>query len=151
MCLQSTQFFNDSRRYRLEPDRTLATRRLAGRKVNKERLSIALCASADDLHKLKPLVIGKYQKPRCFKNINIGRIAMQYRNNSKAWMTINLFQDWLQEFDREMAEGTAASASCFCSTTARAISLTVCLFNKSTSSSCHRTQRPRFSLWTLES
>src|SRR6185295_7915472 len=33
--------------YRLEPDRTLATHRLFGRKKNKERLSIALCANAD--------------------------------------------------------------------------------------------------------
>jgi len=31
--------------YRLEPDRSLATTRLSGRKKNKERLSIALCAT----------------------------------------------------------------------------------------------------------
>src|SRR5262249_49432317 len=37
---------------RLEPDRTLATKRISGRKQNRERLSIALCASADGLHKL---------------------------------------------------------------------------------------------------
>ena len=32
--------------YQLEPDRSLATTRLSGRKKNKERLSIALCANA---------------------------------------------------------------------------------------------------------
>ncbi|CAB4411964.1 unnamed protein product [Rhizophagus irregularis] len=42
--------------YRLEPDRTLATRRLSGRKKNKERLSIALCANSDGSHKLTPLL-----------------------------------------------------------------------------------------------
>ena len=42
--------------YRLEPDRTLATQRLSGRKKNKERLTIALCTNADGSHKLDPLM-----------------------------------------------------------------------------------------------
>jgi len=63
----------------------LATQRLAGRKKNKERLSIALCTNADGSHKLDPLVIGKSAKPRCFKNINLANLPMVYRNNGKAW------------------------------------------------------------------
>lgn len=85
--------------YRLEPDRTLASRRLSGRKKNKERLSVALCANADGSHKLPPLIIGKYANPRCFKNINIRNFPMTYRNNNKAWMLTTLFQDWIREFD----------------------------------------------------
>jgi hypothetical protein len=87
---------------RLEPDRTLATKRLAGRKVNKERLSVALCANADGSHKLKPLIIGKFERPRCFKNIRIQSMPMTYRNNAKAWMIASLFQEWLQEFDHQV-------------------------------------------------
>ena len=83
----------------MEPDKTLATRRLSGRKKNKERLSIALCANADGSHKLPPLVIGKYKNPRCFKNVNVGNLPIIYRNNAKAWMLATLFQEWLQEFD----------------------------------------------------
>ena len=86
---------------RLKPDRTLATKRLAGRKVNKERLSVALCANADGSHKLKPLIIGKFKRPRCFKNIRIQTMPMTYRNNAKAWMITLLFQEWVQEFDRQ--------------------------------------------------
>ncbi|CAB5357732.1 unnamed protein product [Rhizophagus irregularis] len=67
--------------YRLEPDRTLATKRLAGRKVNKERLSVALCANADGSHKFKPLIIGKFERPRCFKNIRIQAMPMTYLTN----------------------------------------------------------------------
>ena len=85
--------------YRLEPDRTLATKRLARRKVNKERPSVALCANADGSHKLKPLIIGKFERPRCFKNIRIQTMPMTYRNNAKAWMITLLFQEWLREFD----------------------------------------------------
>ncbi|CAB5373718.1 unnamed protein product [Rhizophagus irregularis] len=57
--------------YRLEPDRILATKRLAGRKVNRERLSIILCANADGSHKLNLLIIGKFERLCCFKNIRI--------------------------------------------------------------------------------
>jgi hypothetical protein len=89
--------------YRLEPDRTLATQRLSGRKKNKERLSIALCANSDGSHKLDPLIIGKFKKPRCFTNVNLNNLSMTYRNNTKAWMLTTVFQDWLQEFDREIA------------------------------------------------
>ncbi len=43
--------------FRLEPDRTLASKHLSGRKKNKEWLSIALCANANRSYKLNPLVI----------------------------------------------------------------------------------------------
>ena len=85
--------------FSLEPDRTLATRRLSGHKKNKERLSIALCANSDGSHKLTPLVIGKYAKPRCFKHVNISNLPMTYQSNGKAWMLTTLFQEWLQKFD----------------------------------------------------
>ncbi|GES96196.1 CENP-B homolog protein 2-like [Rhizophagus clarus] len=88
----------------LEPDQTLATKRIFRQKKNKKRLSIALCANADRSHKLDPLIIGKFAKPRCFKNININNLPMKYRNNNKAWMIITFFQEWLQEFDYQVAQ-----------------------------------------------
>jgi len=93
---------NDNIFDRLEPDKTLASKRLHGRKKNKERLSIALCANSDGSHKLDPLVIGKYAKPRCFKNVNIANMPVIYRNNRRAWMITTLFQEWLQDFDRQI-------------------------------------------------
>jgi hypothetical protein len=89
--------------YRLEPDHSLATRRLSGRKKNKERLSIALCTNADGSHKLPPLIIGKYANPRCFKTINIHNLPITYRHNSKAWMLTTLFQEWLCDFNNKIA------------------------------------------------
>ena len=83
---------------------TLATKCISGRKKNKERLSIALCANADGSHKLNPLIIGKFTNPRCFKNINIHNLPMVYRNNPKAWMLITLFQEWLKDFDYQIAQ-----------------------------------------------
>ncbi|CAB5387168.1 unnamed protein product [Rhizophagus irregularis] len=90
--------------YQLEPDRTLATKRLHGRKKNKERLSVALYSNADGSHKLNPLIIGKFANPRCFKNINIRNLPMKYQNNAKAWMITTLFQEWIQDFDHQVAQ-----------------------------------------------
>ena len=64
--------------YRLEPDKTLATKCLSERKKNKKCLSITLCANADRSYKLSPLIIRKFAKPRYFKNINISNLKMIY-------------------------------------------------------------------------
>jgi hypothetical protein len=37
--------------------------------------------------KEKPLVIGKAEKPRCFKSLKINNLPAIWRNNKKAWMT----------------------------------------------------------------
>jgi len=50
--------------------------------------------------KLKPLVIGKSAKPRCFKNVV--HFPVHYRANTRSWMTSKLFHDWLLELDKMM-------------------------------------------------
>ncbi len=62
-----------------------------------------MCASADGSHKLPPLIIGKYANPRCFKNVNIRNLPMTYRSNTKAWMLTTLFQEWILDFNRQVA------------------------------------------------
>ena len=63
-----------------------------------------MCTNADGSHKLNPLVIGKYARPRCFKHINIRNLLITYQNNKKAWMLTTLFQEWLQEFDYQVGQ-----------------------------------------------
>ncbi|CAG8760812.1 27728_t:CDS:2, partial [Dentiscutata erythropus] len=60
-----------------QPDTALATVCLKGKKINKERLTLALCANADGIDKMISFVI--------------------------AWMTVLLFQKWLKKFDLKMA------------------------------------------------
>jgi hypothetical protein len=60
----------------MEPDRSLATKRLSGRKKDKERITVGLCINASGSDKLPPLVIGKYKNPRCFKNINSTNVGV---------------------------------------------------------------------------
>jgi hypothetical protein len=86
--------------FRLEPDKTLASKRIEGRKKNKERITVGFCVNSTGTEKMVPIVIGKYAKPRCFKNINLSNIGVYYRYNSKAWMTGIIFQEWLKTFDK---------------------------------------------------
>ena len=91
-------------RYKLESDKTLATKCLFGHKKNKKRLSVTLCANVNGSHKLPPLIIEKFAKPRCFKNINISNLKMTYQSNLKIWMLTTLFQEWLQEFEYQVTQ-----------------------------------------------
>jgi hypothetical protein len=76
----------------------------SGCKKSKERLTILFCSNADGTDKLLPLVIGKFKKPRCFTNININKLPVQYASNSTAWMNTDLFNKWLHGLDERMVK-----------------------------------------------
>lgn len=73
----------------------------AGGKMSKERISILLCVFADGTIE-KPLVIGKAQKPRCFKQIDTNLLPVHWYANKKAWMTTIIMQDWLIKLNDRM-------------------------------------------------
>jgi hypothetical protein len=85
--------------YNLLPDKTLAVRgdSCKGGKRSKERLTVLLCTNMDGSDKIKPMVIGKWAQPRCFKGIK--NLPCRYEHNAKAWMTSGLFAQWLRAFD----------------------------------------------------
>jgi hypothetical protein len=64
---------------------------------------MVVCCNADGSDKLPFLVIGKYENPRCFKNVNQDSFGCKYRSNPKAWMTQVIFLEWLKGFDARMA------------------------------------------------
>ena len=69
-----------------------------GIKTSKERITVLLACSAAG-HKLKPLVIGKAENPRCYRGTNKASLPVTYRANRKAWMTSILFQEWLERIN----------------------------------------------------
>ncbi|CAB5298350.1 unnamed protein product [Rhizophagus irregularis] len=85
--------------FRMEPNQTLSTGAVAGRKMDKSRVSVLFCANATGSHKIRPLVIGKSLNPRCFKNLNKSTLPVIYRANSKAWMRSDIFIEWLKHLD----------------------------------------------------
>ena len=70
--------------YRLMTDKTLSfeIKKCSGGKLSKERLTVALCANMSGTEKMEPIVIGKYGKPRCFKNVT--NLPGVYKFNKKA-------------------------------------------------------------------
>lgn len=61
-----------------------------------------LATNATGTSKLKPLVIGHYEHPRCFKNINMSMLPVTYKSNSKAWMRHDIFENWLRDLDYKL-------------------------------------------------
>ena len=71
--------------WRALPNKTLAVSSsdCHGTKNSKERLTVLFCVNFAG-EKLKPLVIGKSENPRCFKSIKKVDLPVIYRSNKKA-------------------------------------------------------------------
>ncbi|CAF4798490.1 unnamed protein product, partial [Rotaria sp. Silwood2] len=90
--------------YRATPNRSLVLSKeeCKGGKKSKERLTVLLCSNLTGTEKLKPVVIGRSQHPRCFKNITTSKLPVTWLSNRTAWMTCNLFTDWLITINNQM-------------------------------------------------
>lgn len=60
--------------------------------LNRNRVTVLLCANADGSHKMKLFVIGKFKKPRSLKNTT--HLPVIYNRQRHAWLTAELFKDW---------------------------------------------------------
>ena len=84
---------------KMMPSKTLASaseNKAAGFKKVKDRVSILACTNAAGTHKLPLLLIGKSQKPRCFKHVKLDRLPVTYRAQNNTWMTATIFQEWFK-------------------------------------------------------
>jgi len=66
----------------------------------KERITVLLGCNVFG-KKLKPLFIGKSKRPRCFKNLELSEQNFFYRSNSNAWMTREIFTEYLKSINYE--------------------------------------------------
>ncbi|KAI0213075.1 hypothetical protein LSAT2_001928 [Lamellibrachia satsuma] len=53
-----------------------------------------------------PLVIGRSANPRCFKSCHVTPLSITYESNNKAWMTGELFAEWMCRVDNRMRRQT---------------------------------------------
>lgn len=97
--------------YKLTPDRTLKFKgeQCSGGKLSKERITVMVCANMSGNEKRKLLVIGKTARPRCFKNVK--SLPVDYRANARAWMTSEIFTDYIHKWDEEL---TRKNAKLYC-------------------------------------
>lgn len=83
--------------YKMLPKKTFVAtheKSAPGFKLNKERITVALCTNAAGTHKIPLLVIGKSVKPRAFKHLNLSTLPVYYRAQKSAWMDAYLFKEW---------------------------------------------------------
>ncbi|GKA79474.1 CENP-B homolog protein 2-like protein [Tanacetum coccineum] len=82
---------------------------------NKTRKGLTVCYFAvmrDGSEKLPLWIIGKYAKPRCFKNVNLNSLNCEYRANKRAWMTGVLFEEYVRlKLDKKKAWTMDVSAN----------------------------------------
>ena len=87
-----------------------------GTKQSKSRVSVLVAANMDGSDKLPPLVIGKSKNPNCFftrePRLDGRRVhrmkrtklplPVEYTHQKKAWMNIQIFNDWLIQVNDKM-------------------------------------------------
>lgn len=85
------------------PNKTLAFKgqKCFGGKNSKERVTVMVGSNMSGSEKLKLLVIGKTKHPRCFKGIK--SLEVDYECNRKAWMTSEIYENWLLKLDKQFA------------------------------------------------
>jgi len=89
--------------FRAIPNKSLVVKNSSciGVKHAKERITLLFCVNAAG-EKERPLIINKSLRPRCFANKNMGTIGVDWYANKNAWMTLTIFQDWLDKFNEKM-------------------------------------------------
>ena len=86
---------------RIAPDRGLSDRTQSGAKGNKSGLTYTLTANVDGFEKLPPFIIGKAARPSAFDKRSGAQLGFCYQNNAKAWMTTQLYQDWIRQWKKK--------------------------------------------------
>jgi hypothetical protein len=68
-------------------------KRCHGGKAYKDTVTVLLCCNADGSEKLWPLVVSKFEKPRCMKGMK--HYPCDYKASKNAWVTGKIFREWL--------------------------------------------------------
>lgn len=69
-----------------------------GFKAAKDRLTLALGCNASGDVKLKPLLVYRSENPRALKGVLKSSLPVVWRSNRKAWVTGNLFHDYVTSY-----------------------------------------------------
>ena len=99
----ASDIYNVGLFYECLPSKTFtlpAEKASRGIKDSKLRLTMLIGANMSGEDKLDPLIIGKSANPRCFRGVS--HIPLPYCSNAKAWMTSQVWTEWINKFDHRM-------------------------------------------------
>ncbi|KNE95919.1 hypothetical protein PSTG_10718 [Puccinia striiformis f. sp. tritici PST-78] len=88
--------------YSMPPDRGLAIEKCSGLKASKTQITTAVTTNSNGSEKLPLLIIGKWAKPKAFRKKSRHSLGFDYHFNKRAWMTTEIFHEWIGRFNCEM-------------------------------------------------
>ncbi|RAO68173.1 uncharacterized protein BHQ10_004185 [Talaromyces amestolkiae] len=90
--------------WKMMPEKNLAPSVIPGRRSEQARISALFCCNSNGSERLPPLFIGTSERPRAIAKakINVENLGCLWRSNKQAWMTSDIFKDWLIWFDKKM-------------------------------------------------
>ena len=71
-------------------------------KVSMEQVMMLGCVNATGQHKLKPVLIGKYHKPRCFNHVTMEALPVPYTAQQNSWMNSDIFECWFRQISAQL-------------------------------------------------
>ena len=83
----------------MQPNHTISNSPVAGTKQSKDRITVLLTCNATGSEKMCLLFIHKYENPRALKNINKNTLPVNYYWNSKSWMQVSIWNEYLKKLD----------------------------------------------------
>ena len=110
--LTTEQIYNADERgllWKCLPDRTLVScceKSAPGFKKWKDRLTVLGCTNATGTHKLKPVMIGKFAKPPCFKNVNMNALPVIYKSQRNPWRNSEILAEWFKKDSSQLLNAT---------------------------------------------
>ena len=92
--------------WRLSPQKSFVIKgqKFKTGKKSKERVSVLICTNSLGTDKLKPIIIGRSREPRCFRGKKLSDLPIVYRNNTKSWMTSEIFKEFLANLNKSMKQ-----------------------------------------------
>ncbi|KAL0035937.1 hypothetical protein WJX77_008310 [Trebouxia sp. C0004] len=74
-----------------------------GMKMQKDRITVAVCVNATGTDRMKLIVIHTAKRPRDFGKTWQASDFVDYFNNTKAWMNMQVFETWVRAVNSRMA------------------------------------------------
>jgi hypothetical protein len=66
---------------------------MSGKKKDRFRITLGFACNANRSEKMPAFYIGRAMKPKYFDKKSPNELGFYYRNNKKAWMTSELFEE----------------------------------------------------------
>ena len=74
---------------------------MSGKKNERFHITLGFACNTNGSEKLLAFYIGKSAKPKCFNKKTPNELGFYYRNNKKAWMTSELFEEYASCHDTQ--------------------------------------------------